>query len=70
MNNKSKFVFFSRASQFVPLSLAGLTAIEAWMLACILFVFGALVEYAAILFNRQAIPEEEVKIWQINSILI
>ena len=31
----------------------GLTAIEAWMLACILFVFGALVEYAAILFRKQ-----------------
>jgi len=27
----------------------GLTAIEAWMLSCILFVFGALVEYALIL---------------------
>lgn len=31
----------------------GLTAIEAWMLACILFVFGALIEYAAILFRKQ-----------------
>ena len=31
------------------------------MLACILFVFGALVEYAAILFNRQTVPEEEVR---------
>ena len=29
----------------------GLTAIEAWMLACILFVFGALTEYAVILFR-------------------
>lgn len=28
------------------------------MLACILFVFGALVEYAAILFSRQADKEE------------
>ncbi|XP_023344754.1 glycine receptor subunit alpha-1 [Eurytemora carolleeae] len=31
----------------------GLTAIEAWMLSCILFVFGALVEYAVILFQSQ-----------------
>merc|ERR1712226_1420736 len=30
-----------------------LTAIEVWMLACILFVCGALVEYAAILFKKQ-----------------
>merc|ERR1719350_2563500 len=30
----------------------GLTAIEAWMLACILFVFGALVEYAVILNEK------------------
>ena len=36
-----------------PFLFQGLTAIEAWMLACILFVFGALVEYAAILFRRQ-----------------
>merc|ERR1719288_123033 len=31
----------------------GLTAIETWMLSCLLFVFGALVEYACILFNKQ-----------------
>jgi len=31
----------------------GLTAIEAWMLSCILFVFGALVEYAIILLRKQ-----------------
>jgi hypothetical protein len=40
----------------------GLTAIEAWMLACILFVFGALVEYAAILFRRQTVPDEDVRL--------
>merc|ERR1711874_522483 len=32
----------------------GLTAIEAWMLSCILFVFGALIEYAAVLFKKQS----------------
>lgn len=31
----------------------GLTAIEIWMLACILFVFGTLIEYAVILFKKQ-----------------
>ena len=40
----------------------GLTAIEAWMLACILFVFGALVEYAAILFRKQKVEKKEVSV--------
>ena len=31
----------------------GLTAIEIWMLACILFVFGALVVYAVVLYLKQ-----------------
>ena len=29
----------------------GLTAIEAWVIACVLFVFGALFEYAAVLLK-------------------
>lgn len=32
----------------------GLTAIEAWMLSCILFVFGCLIEYAIILLRKQS----------------
>ena len=43
----------------------GLTAIEAWMLACILFVFGALVEYAAILFRKQKVEKKEVSLKKI-----
>ena len=38
------------------------------MLACILFVFGALVEYAAILFRRQKDEVAEVS-WPLQSIL-
>ncbi|XP_023346797.1 glycine receptor subunit alpha-2 isoform X2 [Eurytemora carolleeae] len=40
----------------------GLTAIEAWMLACILFVFGALIEYAAILFKKQRYVSGQYKV--------
>ena len=52
--------------------LSGLTAIEAWMLACILFVFGALVEYAVILFRRQTSSDNvdrptEVRIMPIHN---
>ena len=52
-------LFFSFLYSFVDI---GLTAIEAWMLACILFVFGALVEYACILFRKQKVEKKEVNI--------
>jgi len=35
----------------------GLTAIEIWMLVCILFVFGALVVYAVILYLKQKVKK-------------
>lgn len=50
-----------RRSSPLP-SYLGLTAIEAWMLACILFVFGALVEYAVILFRRQTSKDDEAPV--------
>ena len=37
----------------------GLTAIEAWMLSCILFVFATLTEYACLLFSRGVDAEHE-----------
>ena len=44
----------------------GLTAIEVWMLICILFVFGALAEYTFILFNNQTAPTNAVAIQQLK----
>ena len=51
---------YENSDKNVFLLYLGLTAIEAWMLACILFVFGALVEYAVILFRRQKVEKKEV----------
>ena len=33
------------------ISIQGLTAIEAWVIVCVLFVFGALIEYAGVLLK-------------------
>ena len=57
---KSKTYFNKKKSSHY--NFPGLTAIEAWMLACILFVFGALVEYAAILFRKQKVEKKEVSL--------
>lgn len=43
---------FNSVATITP-KVKGLTAIEAWMLACILFLFGAFIEYAVILFKKQ-----------------
>ena len=34
-------------------NVEGLSAISAWMFTCILFVFGALIEYAGILYKMK-----------------
>ena len=41
--------------QFCPsyLQAEGLTAIEAWVIVCVLFVFGALIEYAGLLLKMK-----------------
>ena len=36
---------------YSPLQAEGLTAIECWVIACIIFVFGALLEYTVILLK-------------------
>ena len=56
---KSKHILTKKSFYY---NFPGLTAIEAWMLACILFVFGALVEYAAILFRKQKVEKKEVSL--------
>jgi len=43
----------------------GLTAIEAWMLSCILFVFATLIEYACLLFAKE--PQEMPEINDLRS---
>ena len=46
-----------RFPPFVPCSnipkAEGLTAIEAWVIVCVLFVFGALIEYAGLLLKMK-----------------
>ena len=41
-------------------NVEGLSAISAWMFTCILFVFGALTEYAGILYKMKKCQKEEV----------
>ena len=38
-------------SKTYRIELPGLTAIEAWVIVCVLFVFGALAEYAGVLLK-------------------
>ena len=45
-NFSKKFLHF-----FLSTSITGLTAIECWVIACIIFVFGALAEYTVILLE-------------------
>ena len=47
VNNK----MFSLLSQYKCFKAEGLTAIECWVIACIIFVFGALLEYTVILLQ-------------------
>lgn len=46
------------------LQAEGLTAIECWVIACIIFVFGALLEYTVILLKLKI---KKVKYWRNES---
>ena len=37
--------------------VSGFSALSAWLLSCMLFVFGALLGYAGILFNKHILPK-------------
>ena len=44
------------------LNVEGMTAITAWMLVCIFFVFGALVGYAYLLWKKKKSPKRKNKL--------
>ena len=43
-------------------NVEGLSSISAWVLTCILFVFGALLAYASVLLKRSLHPEVSVDV--------
>jgi hypothetical protein len=45
------------SNSFYVLSLPGLSAISAWVITCILFVFGALVGFTLLLFRRNHLAQ-------------